>query len=100
MEQLVDIAAVEVVGGYRLLLTFEDAMVGEVDFGGREWRGVFEPLREPAFFARVRVAREGGHDRVAQRREHGARAALRGGLPQHRRAGFESPGEELVRRRG
>lgn len=60
MEQLGDIAAVEVVGGYRLLLTFEDAMVGEVDFGGREWRGVFEPLREPAFFARVRVAREAG----------------------------------------
>jgi hypothetical protein len=60
MEPLVDIAGVEVVSDYRLRLTFEDGMIGEVDFVAREWRGVFEPLRDPAYFARVSVDREGG----------------------------------------
>lgn len=60
VEQLVDIVAVEVVGDYRLRLTFEDGTVGEVDFAGREWRGVFEPLREAAYFDRVRVDPESG----------------------------------------
>jgi hypothetical protein len=60
VEQLVDITAVEVVGEYRLRLTFEDGTMGDVDFGGREWRGVFESLREPAYFAQVRVDPEAG----------------------------------------
>lgn len=60
MEQLIDITAVEVVGEYRLRLTFEDGTVGDVDFGGREWRGVFEPLNDPAEFARVEVNAEAG----------------------------------------
>lgn len=60
VEQLVDVPAVEVVGDYRLRLTFEDGTVGEVDFAEREWRGVFEPLRETAYFARVRVDPEAG----------------------------------------
>ena len=61
VQQLVDITAVRVVGDYRLRLTFEDGTVGEIDFATREWRGVFEPLRDPAYFARVRVdARDGG----------------------------------------
>ena len=55
-----DVTAVEVVGHYRLRLTFEDGMVGDVDFGAREWRGVFEPLGDPAYFARVAVDSEGG----------------------------------------
>ncbi len=55
-----DITGVEVVGDYRLRLTFQDGMVGEVDFAAREWRGVFEPLREPAYFARVSVDPEAG----------------------------------------
>lgn len=29
--------------------------VGEVDFTARKWRGVFEPLRDPTYFARVAV---------------------------------------------
>jgi hypothetical protein len=41
-------------------LTFEDGLIGEVDFTDREWRGVFEPLRDPAYFSRVRVNAEGG----------------------------------------
>ena len=60
VEQLVDITEVEVIGDCRLRLTFEDGTVGEVDFAGREWRGVFEPLRDPEFFARVEVDPEAG----------------------------------------
>ena len=60
MEQLVDITGVEVIGEYRLRLTFEDGTVGDVDFTGRSWRGVFEPLRDPAYFASVAVDREAG----------------------------------------
>lgn len=60
MEQLVDITAVEVIGHYRLRLTFEDGTVGDVDFTRREWRGVFESLRDPAYFARVEVDPEAG----------------------------------------
>jgi hypothetical protein len=60
VEQLLDVTAVEVVGDFRLRLTFEDGTVGEVDFNEREWRGVFEPLRDPRYFARVRVDPEAG----------------------------------------
>jgi hypothetical protein len=60
VEQLVDITGVEVVGEYRLRLTFEDGTIGDVDFGGRVWRGVFEPLSDPVYFARVAVDPEAG----------------------------------------
>ena len=40
---LVDVVAVEVIGDHRLRLSFEDGTVGDVAFGDREWRGVFEP---------------------------------------------------------
>jgi hypothetical protein len=60
MEQLVDITAVDVIGPYRLRLTFADGTVGEVDFTDHEWRGVFEPLRDPEYFARVEVNPEAG----------------------------------------
>lgn len=55
-----DITAVEVIGDYRLRLTFADETVGDVDFAGREWRGVFEPLGDPAYFARVAVDPDAG----------------------------------------
>jgi len=60
VEQLVDITAVEVIAEYRLRLTFADGIVGDVDFTGRNWRGVFEPLQDPVFFARVEVDPEAG----------------------------------------
>jgi hypothetical protein len=60
MVQLKDVTGVEVVGAYRLRLIFDDGIVGEVDFVGREWRGVFEPLRDPNYFARVMVDPESG----------------------------------------
>ena len=44
VEQLVDITGVEVVGEY----------------DGREWRGVFEALDDPAEFARVEIDAEAG----------------------------------------
>jgi hypothetical protein len=58
MNKLVPVVGVEVVGDHCLRLTFKDGLAGEVDFTEREWRGVSEPLADPAFFARVRVDRE------------------------------------------
>jgi hypothetical protein len=60
MEQLVDITAVDLIGPHRLRLTFQDGTVGEVDFTEHEWRGVFEPLRDPDYFARVEIDPEAG----------------------------------------
>ena len=55
-----DITAVEVIDQYRLRLTFADGTVGDVDFAGREWAGVFEPLADPSYFARVSVDPDAG----------------------------------------
>lgn len=60
MAALVDIAQVEVVGPHRLRLRFADGVRGEIDFSDREWIGVFEPLSDPAYFARVEVDPEIG----------------------------------------
>jgi Protein of unknown function (DUF2442) len=60
VEQLHDVVGVEVIGDFRLRLTFQDGTVGEVGFGGREWRGVLEPLGDPAYFAKVHVDAEAG----------------------------------------
>lgn len=60
VEQLVDVVGVEVVGEHRLRLTFEDGTVGDVDLSARDWRGVLQPLADPAYFARVRVDPEAG----------------------------------------
>jgi hypothetical protein len=55
MDKLIDVTGVEVIGDHRLRLTFEDGLVGEIDFTGRHWHRVFAPLADPAFFAQVRV---------------------------------------------
>lgn len=60
VEQLVDVTGVELIGEYRLRLTFADGTVGDVDFSGRSWNGVFEALRDPDYFARVDVDPEAG----------------------------------------
>ena len=52
---LVHVTGVAVIGDHRLRLLFEDGTVGDVGFADREWRGVFEPLRDPDRFARVTV---------------------------------------------
>lgn len=55
MPNLPAVVGVAVVGPYRLRLLFDDGMVGDVDFSSRQWSGVLEPLRDPSFFAQVRV---------------------------------------------
>jgi hypothetical protein len=52
---VVPVTHVAVIGEYQLRLSFEDGIVGDVSFHDREWRGVFEPLRDPQRFARVCV---------------------------------------------
>jgi hypothetical protein len=58
MQKLVAPTAVEVIGEHKLRVTFKDGLVGNIDFAGRHWRGVSEPLADPSFFARVHVDRE------------------------------------------
>jgi hypothetical protein len=55
VERLVDITGVEVVDDHRLRVTLEDGTVSDVDVSERAWRGVFEPLRDPMYFARARA---------------------------------------------
>jgi hypothetical protein len=51
------IARAEVLEDYRLRLTFDDGVVGEVDLESRIVRrgGVFRALEDPVFFRRVEV---------------------------------------------
>jgi hypothetical protein len=51
----VRVTSAQVIDEYVLELTFEDGTIGRVSFAGREWRGVFEPFRDPATFAEVYV---------------------------------------------
>jgi hypothetical protein len=60
MDDLIDVTGVEVMGDHRLRLTFADGVVGEVNFQGRTWSGVLQPLSDAAFFAKVRVDPEAG----------------------------------------
>jgi Protein of unknown function (DUF2442) len=55
MTYLPRVTDVQVTGEHRLRLTFDDGSVGEVDFAGRHWTGVFEPLADPSYFAQVRL---------------------------------------------
>jgi hypothetical protein len=54
------IVEVEVVGDHRLRLAFDDGVAGELDASNWDWSGVFEPLRDPAYFARVALDPELG----------------------------------------
>lgn len=60
MSEIVHVTDVESLGGHRLLLRFEDGAEGELDFSTESWRGVFAPLEDPAYFARVEVDQELG----------------------------------------
>ena len=58
---LKDIVAADPLGGHRLRLRFEDGVEGDIDLQPTlNFRGVFEPLRDPAYFAQVRVDPELG----------------------------------------
>jgi hypothetical protein len=54
------IVDVEVVGEHRRRLAFDDGVSGELDASNWDWRGVFEPLSDPAYFARVELDDELG----------------------------------------
>lgn len=60
IDRIPRVQEVEVVGKYRLRLTFDDGVVREVDLEDDLWGPVFEPLRDPDYFARVRVDHELG----------------------------------------
>jgi hypothetical protein len=56
-----DVTDLQVLGHYRLRLTFSDGLVGDVDLSQLRYRGgVFESLRDPGCFAEVRVDPETG----------------------------------------
>lgn len=55
MAYLPAVAGVAVIGEFRLRLLFDDGTVGDIDFSSRPWTGVFEPLRDPGYFAQVRL---------------------------------------------
>ena len=58
---LKDIVFVQHLGGHRLKLRFEDGVEGEVDLQRLlRFRGVLEPLQEPAYVAQVAVNAELG----------------------------------------
>ena len=53
---LMDIVAAKALSDYRLHLRFEDGVEGVVDLAPLlSFQGIFEPLRDPAYFAQVRV---------------------------------------------
>jgi hypothetical protein len=55
------VTGVTVLDHYRLRLLFEDGTVGDVDLSHLGQRsGVFEPLKDAAYFRQVRVDLEGG----------------------------------------
>jgi hypothetical protein len=49
------VIAFEVRPPYGLRLTFDDGLTREVDLADELWGPVFEPLKDPAFFAQVSV---------------------------------------------
>ena len=53
---LKDVIDVRAIDGHRLWLRFDDDVEGEIDLRNRiSFAGVFEPLADPAYFAKVRV---------------------------------------------
>jgi Protein of unknown function (DUF2442) len=58
---LKDIVAARALGDYRLHLEFEDGVAGAVDLAhDLSFRGIFEPMRDPAYVAQVHVDPELG----------------------------------------
>ncbi len=56
MTAMISVTSVEVLGHYKLRLGFNDELVRDVDLSYLRERGpIFEPLRDPNFFASVRV---------------------------------------------
>lgn len=60
MNTLVHVISVEVLDGYRLRLSFEDGTSGAIDLKDELWGSMFEPLKDRALFAQVRVDKDCG----------------------------------------
>ncbi len=59
MAELVHPTQVKVVGTHRIWLRFDDGVEGEVDLSDDDWVGVFEPLEDPEYFAKVELSPHG-----------------------------------------
>ena len=55
MSYLPAVIGAAVIGDHRLRLLFDDGTVGDVDLSKMEWKGVFGPLGDQAYFAQVKV---------------------------------------------
>jgi len=56
MTAMISVTSVEVLGHYKLRLGFNDGLVRDVDLSYLQERGpIFEPLRDPTFFAEVSI---------------------------------------------
>ena len=56
----VTVTSVEVIGDYALRLGFSDGLVREMNLKDELWGPIFEPLRDPDFFAKVELDTELG----------------------------------------
>jgi hypothetical protein len=76
-----DVTEVQVLGHYRLRLTFSDGLVGDVDLSHlRSRSGVFESLRDPRVLCPGACRSGDRHDHLAQRSEPRAGSPLREGV--------------------
>ncbi len=53
--KLVHVVEAEYRGGHRVWLRFDDGVAGEIDLSGKLDGEVFQPLRDPDYFARFVV---------------------------------------------
>ena len=53
MKNILKVTAAKVVGAYSLLVTFNDGVTKQVNLRPLLWGPVFEPLLDPAYFARM-----------------------------------------------
>jgi Protein of unknown function (DUF2442) len=58
--KIVHVSGVQCLGGHTLRLEFDDGCSGEVDFSQEEWKGVFAPLADAKYFAKVQLVEELG----------------------------------------
>lgn len=55
IDKIPKVVEAELLPPYGLRLTFDDGLVRDVDLAADLWGTVFEPLKDPAYFARVVV---------------------------------------------
>lgn len=60
MTEIHDIVSVELISDHGLRVTFDDGEVREFDLQGQLDGSVFEPLRDPREFAKVKIDKESG----------------------------------------